>query len=671
VTEPSRAVFLSYASQDAEPAQKICDALRAAGIEVWFDKSELRGGDAWDQSIRRQIKNCALLIPVVSHYTHERAEGYFRLEWKLAVDRSHLIMANKAFLVPVSIDDTGDDDENVPDKFREVQWTRLPGGETPPAFVERIQRLLSGEAAPALERARPLGAATGSRQPPPRRQATRLIYAAITAAILLGLGYLGFERLKEPKPDTASAASIAVLPLANESGEASQQYFSDGISEDLITALSQFPGLKVIGRSSAFKFRDSKEDSRSIGEKLGVAHLLEGSVRRSGNMVRVSAELIDAADGTTQWSERYDRPYNDLFALQDEITRSVAGALKPKLLPGEHASEQSDRPSSGNLEAYNALLQGRFYVARGSQADFRKAIEFFTQATELDPRYALAWTGLANCWDSLASGYLDGAQAQEAYAKARDAVGRALRISPDLAAAHISRGNLLRNADIDWRGSAEEYRRAIALAPGAGSAVYALGKQLAASGEVDQAIELTRQALTTDPLHASWYQWLAVYLAAVNRPEEAEHAIHRALELQPGAATFHYWLTVIQIRRGDAQGALTAAQQEVDEGWQRAAVALARQMGTDRIAADAALNTLIGKDAAAAPYQIAQVYALRGDTKNTFEWLDRSWSSRDAGLSGLLYDPIILRFKDDPRFAAFCRKVGLPALGEPRAHTQT
>jgi TolB-like protein/Tfp pilus assembly protein PilF len=671
VTEPSRAVFLSYASQDAEPAQKICDALRAAGIEVWFDKSELRGGDAWDQSIRRQIKNCALLIPVVSHYTHERAEGYFRLEWKLAVDRSHLIMANKAFLVPVSIDDTGDDDENVPDKFREVQWTRLPGGETPPAFVERIQRLLSSEAAPALERARPLGAATGSRQPPPRRQATRLIYAAITAAILLGLGYLGFERLKEPKPDTASAASIAVLPLANESGEASQQYFSDGISEDLITALSQFPGLKVIGRSSAFKFRDSREDSRSIGEKLGVAHLLEGSVRRSGNMVRVSAELIDAADGTTQWSERYDRPYNDLFALQDEITRSVAGALKPKLLPGEHASEQSDRPSSGNLEAYNALLQGRFYVARGSQADFRKAIEFFTQATELDPRYALAWTGLANCWDSLASGYLDGAQAQEAYAKARDAVGRALRISPDLAAAHISRGNLLRNADIDWRGSAEEYRRAIALAPGAGSAVYALGKQLAASGEVDQAIELTRQALTTDPLHASWYQWLAVYLAAVNRPEEAEHAIHRALELQPGAATFHYWLTVIQIRRGDAQGALTAAQQEVDEGWQRAAVALARQMGTDRIAADAALNTLIGKDAAAAPYQIAQVYALRGDTKNTFEWLDRSWSSRDAGLSGLLYDPIILRFKDDPRFAAFCRKVGLPALGEPRAHTQT
>src|SRR5471032_2094738 len=137
---PAGAVFLSYASQDAEAAQRICEALRSAGVEVWFDKSELRGGDAWDQSIRRQIKNCALFIPVISRNTDARAEGYFRLEWKLAVDRSHLIMSNKAFLLPVVVDDTGDDDENVPDRFREVQWTRLPAGETPPAFVERVQR---------------------------------------------------------------------------------------------------------------------------------------------------------------------------------------------------------------------------------------------------------------------------------------------------------------------------------------------------------------------------------------------------------------------------------------------------------------------------------------------------------------------------------------------------
>jgi hypothetical protein len=145
--ELSRAVFLSYASQDVEAAQKICDALRAAGIEVWFDQSELRGGDAWDQSIREQIKTCALFLPVISRATHDRVEGYFRLEWKLGVDRSHLISADQAFLLPVVIDETRDDDERVPERFREVQWTRLPDGAASAVFVERVRRLLSGEPA--------------------------------------------------------------------------------------------------------------------------------------------------------------------------------------------------------------------------------------------------------------------------------------------------------------------------------------------------------------------------------------------------------------------------------------------------------------------------------------------------------------------------------------------
>lgn len=667
MTEPSRAVFLSYASQDAEAAQKVCEALRAAGVEVWFDKSELRGGDAWDQSIRRQIKNCALFIPVVSRHTHERAEGYFRLEWKLAVDRSHLITATKAFLLPVVIDDSPDDDEQVPDRFRELQWTRLPGGKAPPAFVERVQRLLSGEMAPQEPRAHSTGSAGAS--PPAGRGSTRrrmgVWYGAIALAVLLALGYLGMARLKQPS--ASNAASIAVLPLANESGEAAQQYFSDGISEDLITALSQFPGLKVIGRSSAFQFRDSKEDSRSIGAKLGVAHLLEGSVRKSGDLIRVSAELIDAADGTTQWSERYDRPYQDLFALQDEITLAVTQALKTKLLPSERAAEQSDRPPSGSLEAYNALLQGRFYKSRATEADLRKAIEFYTQAITLDPRYALAWSGIASAWTDIGSGYLGGAPAQEAYAKAREAVDRALALSPDLATAHGDRGYLLLIADLDWHGAEAEYRRALALAPNDGQAKFNYGMLLATFGDVDHAIELTRQALATEPLRASYYNWLGQYLSGLHRLDEAERAIRRAIELQPGAATYHNTLAVIEIQRGDAQAALAAAQAEAPGPWQDVALALARQIGTDRSAADAALKTLVEKWAGAAPFQIAEVYALRNDAKATFEWLDRSWSSRDSGVGLLLFDPFILRFKDDPRFAVFCRKIGLPVPGNAAA----
>jgi TolB-like protein/Flp pilus assembly protein TadD len=668
LTEPSRAVFLSYASQDAEAAQKICEALRAAAVEVWFDKSELRGGDAWDQSIRRQIKNCALFIPVVSRHTHERAEGYFRLEWKLAVDRSHLITATKAFLLPVVIDDSPDDDEQVPDRFRELQWMRLPGGETPPAFVERVQRLLSGEMAPQEQRAHSTGSAGTSRAPAGRgltRRRMGMWYGAIALAVLLALGYLGMGRLK--KPGAPNAASIAVLPLANESGEAAQQYFSDGISEDLITALSQFPGLKVIGRSSAFQFRDSKEDSHSIGAKLGVAHLLEGSVRKSGDLIRVSAELIDAADGTTQWSERYDRPYQDLFALQDEITRAVTQALKAKLLPSEPAAEQSDRPPSGNLEAYNALLEGRFYASRGAEADFRKAIEYYTQATALDPHYALAWSKLCDMWITLGSGYIDGAPQQEAYAKAREAADQALALSPDLAAAHGARGYLLMLADLDWHGAEAEYRRALELAPNDALAKFNFGSQLATAGDVDHAIELTRQALATEPLQARNYNWLAKYLSGLHRLDEAERAIRRAIELQPGAATYHNTLAVIEIQRGNAQAALAAARAEPPGPWQDTALAFARQIGTDRSAADAARKTLVEKWAGVAPFQIAEVYALRNDAKATFEWLDRAWSSRDAGVGLLLFDPFILRFKDDPRFAAFCRKVGLPAPGNAAA----
>ena len=672
MTEPSRAVFLSYASQDAEAAQKICEALRAAGIEVWFDQSELRGGDAWDQSIRKQIKTCALFLPVISRSTHDRDEGYFRLEWKLAVDRCQLMAADKAFLLPVVIDDTRDDDERVPERFREVQWTRLPGGETSPAFVERVRRLLSPEAAFEAEPARSASGALSIGALAPRRLVRRrmgMLYGAIAAAAVLALGYFAVERLTGSKLAAPLAASIAVLPLANESGEANQQYFSDGISEDLITALGQFPGLKVIGRSSAFQFRDSKEDSRSIGAKLGVAHLLEGSVRKSGDMIRVSTELIDTADGSAQWSEHYDRPYKDLFALQDEITRAVAGALKAKLLPGKHASAQSEQPPSGNLEAYNALLQGRFYYPRDTEADYRRAIGFFAQATQLDPRYALAWSELSRAWTFLSGDFLEGAAAQEAYAKAREAADRALALSPDLAAAHNTRGDLLQTADLDWHGAEAEYRRALELSPNDARAKFNLGALLATYGEMDQAIELTRQALVTEPLRAGGYRSLATYLLGLHRLDEAEQAMNKAIELQPASGPNHAWLTIIEIQRGNAPAALEAAQQQPPGIFRDMSLAYARQIGGDRSAADAALRTFIDKDAGGSAYQIAEVYALRNDAKATFEWLDRAWSNRDPGIQHLLYSPLFLRYKDDPRFAAFCRKVGLPVPGEASART--
>jgi tetratricopeptide (TPR) repeat protein len=224
----------------------------------------------------------------------------------------------------------------------------------------------------------------------------------------------------------------------------------------------------------------------------------------------------------------------------------------------------------------------------------------------------------------------------------------------------LARGSLLLRADFDWHGAEADYRRALALAPNDAKAEFELGIVRATFGDLNQAIELTRRAIGTDPLRAIWYNWLAVYLSALNRPDQAESAIRRALELQPGAESFYCLLSIIEVQRGDAQAALIAAQKESPGIWQDVALAIARQIGTDRNAADAALKTLIEKDGSAAPFQIAEVYALRNDAKDTFDWLDRAWSSHDPGVQTLLYDSLILRFKGDPRFAAFCRKVGLP-----------
>ncbi|MGH8200331.1 MAG: TIR domain-containing protein [Steroidobacteraceae bacterium] len=677
MTEPSHAVFLSYASEDAAAAQRISEALRATGVEVWFDQSELRGGDAWDAAIRKQIKACKLFIPIISRNTHARGEGYFRLEWKLAVDRSDLMATDLPFLLPVAIDDTPNMDPRVPERFRAVQWTRLPGGETSPAFVEHVRRLLSAESARApLQEPYSAESGVAGRKPAPSfgptRSRTAMAGWVIAAAVVVALAYFVMQRLSRPAAPAAATtaapvagaaaveASIAVLPLTNESGNASQQYFSDGISQDLINALGQFPGLKVIGRISSFKFRNSTEDAHSIGAKLGVAHLLEGSVQTSGGMVRVRAELVDSADGTIQWSENYDRPYKDLFALQDQITQAVVRALSATLLQGAHAAAQSDRPPSGSLEAYDAFLQGRFYFGRGTDADVRKAIQLYTRATQLDPSYALAWSSLSMTWTALSSSSLEGRAAEAAYAEARETADRALTLSPDLAASHIALGYLLLIADLDWRGAEAEYRRALALAPNNGDARFELGVVLAGLGEVAQAIELTRQALTSEPLRANWCNTLAGYYSGLNRLDEAEQAIDRAIDLQPTASSYHETLAIIEVQRGDARAALAAARQEPPGLWQDVAFAFARQIGDDRSTADAALTALIKKYADSAAFQIAELYALRNDANATFSWLDRAWSTHDPGINYLLYDPFILRYRSDPRFAAFCRKVSLP-----------
>jgi TolB-like protein len=466
------------------------------------------------------------------------------------------------------------------------------------------------------------------------------------------------------------AESIAVLPFLNESGNKDQRYFSDGLSEDLITALSQFAGLKVISRDSSFQFRDSKDDSKVIGEKLGVTHLLEGSVQREGDEVRISAALVNAADGSTLWSQHYDRAYKDLFALQDAITKSVAAALQAKLLSTPGVVVQSDRPPSGNLEAYTAFLRGQAATVLGDLCGGKSgALEAFREAIHLDPRYALAYARVSECWvgafrisHTPAEGLLDAAQA-------RAAVRTALALNPDLAAARIAHAFALYNLDFDWYGAESEYRRALQLAPNDPAAKGGLANVLATLGQLRSAISLQRAALKLNPRNAFGWMALGSMLVGSGQLDAAEQECHTSLALTKGAGFCDWQLVLIEVLRAKAQGAMALARAAPSKGgWRSLAIAAAAQVGSNRAEADAALQQAIAENANEnGNYQIADLYALRRDPDNVFKYLNRAWDQRDSGISLLLQDPLVLRYKNDPRFAAFCKKVGLPDTTEAKA----
>jgi len=462
--------------------------------------------------------------------------------------------------------------------------------------------------------------------------------------------------------------SVAVLPLVNESGDNDQQYFSDGLSEDLITALSQFAGLKVISRDSSFHFRHSNDSSREIGAKLGVAHLLEGSVQRLGDEVRISAELVNCADGSTLWSQHYDRPYKDLFALQDDITKSVAAALKAKLLEGGGAVVQSDRPPSGNLAAYTAYQRGVAYAAVETAAGQHEAIAQFDQAIRLEPRYAQAYAAASVAWQALAATFDTGAVAvRNDIAQARAAANLALQLDPDLAFAHGALAGLMATFDFNWTGALAESQRAMELAPGDPGAKAGLAAIQARLGQISSAVELDRQALGSTPLSAGRYFGLGRKLIGLGQLDEAETALRQSIKLTPGASRPYAYLAMIEVLRGDAAAALSAAQTTPPGYWHDFAVTLALQIGTDRAAADAALKNTIDKYSSTTAYQIAEIYAVRKDPDNMFKWLDRAVANRDAGVELLLFDPLILRYQHDPRFAVFCKKVGLPTTTDAKA----
>jgi len=670
VSTAKHAVFLSYASDDAEAAVRICEALRAGGIEVWFDRSELRGGDAWDQKIRQQIRSCALFLPLISRNTSARGEGYFRLEWKLAVDRSHLMASDQAFLVPVAIDDSPEMAARVPDEFRAVQWTRLPDGRTSTAFVDRVNALLSGgQSQPSAHTSTPKTGIPTPTNPPLRpRMRPAVLLVAVLAVIALGSLIAKFATQKQVTHDTAPAKtaavlasnapgkSIAVLPFVDLSEKKDQEYFSDGLSEELIDHLSHSPDLKVIARTSSFQFKGKNEDVRMIAEKLGVANLLEGSVRTSGHDLRISAQLIRASDGTNLWSQTYDRKLSDIFKVQDEIADTVVDALRATLGRTENGAGAEQ-----NLAAYQFLLQGNFFYSRNNQGDLDRSLELYKKALELDPHYALAWALLARSY--MKRGTEPDFPLAELESKTTDALKKALAIDPNLAVAHRWLGRVYLNLRWDWASAESEFERAIALDPtgpdGAAATNDLLATKAFMTGNFDESVRRQAETLARNPLDnaelffAGWFYYFA------GRLEDSLATLHRLLELNPSFEDAHAIVANILLAKGMNDEALAETQKETDEAAKLQV--LARVYWAMGLKADArqALTQLEAKYADIDAFDIACVYAERKDLDAAFKWLDRAYRTHDLAMIFLKIHPQLRNLYGDPRYQALLREMNL------------
>ena len=457
--------------------------------------------------------------------------------------------------------------------------------------------------------------------------------------------------------------SIAVLPLLNESGDASQDYFSDGLSEELISALGQVRDLKVIGRNSSFRFRGTQQaDTAGIGAKLGVATLLEGTVRKQGNEVRIVASLVKASDGSQLWSQTYERELKDVFAVQSEIATAVANALQASVFGG--AIEATDKPPSGNLAAYDAMLQGRYYADRRTRADYLKSVGYYEKAIALDPDYALAYARLAIAQQWFNDWVANTGERKLASAQARANARKAVQLAPDSAIALGALGINQAWTDFDYPAAEATLKRAVALDPSNAETLYQLADVTASQGRLEQGIAMMRKALKLEPLNASFHFYTGAFLLAAGHFDEAETEVRRAIELQPGAEGFGSLMGLALMERGQFDQAIAAAQADPNAQNRRQAIAMISWRRGDKARAQAVLDEMIRRGDQ--PGLIAGTYAFEGNADQAFAWLDRAVQERDPTAASIYENSpeLVANLRKDPRFAAFCRKAGLPTPDE-------
>jgi serine/threonine protein kinase/Flp pilus assembly protein TadD len=520
------------------------------------------------------------------------------------------------------------------------------------AMADDLQRYLEGR--PIAAQAPRLSYRVGKFL---RRNRTMVAIIAGAAVVVLGTALYEIERQFDQSSDASSAyargpiseKSIAVLPFADMSEKKDQGYFSDGLSEELITLLAQVENLQVIARTSSFHFRNTDTPLREVRQTLGVAHVLEGSVRHAGNTIRVTAQLIRTNDGVQLWSQTYDRDVKDIFQVQDDIAGAVVASLKLKLLP-----QGSDPHRSDNPEAYDEYLIARQLGRRGNLQDTEGAIAAYQRAIALDPNYAAAYAGLSFQQTAMANSTQDTSR----FTLAHDAADKALQLAPQLSDAYRARA-LFRLETLNFAGALADSEKALSLAPGESAVQSLYGVQIASFGKIPQAIAAMNKAIDLDPL--SGYAWANVGLFETmsHNYSPARHALERALVINPTNDSYHFALAQLDMLEGRLTEAGAEFAKQSSEPNRRVGYALVEHASGHERLAQQATQELIAKNANDMAYQLGEIYALRGEKDRAFEWLERAYQQHDSGLSGVAYDPLLTGLQSDPRYAALLQKLEL------------
>jgi serine/threonine-protein kinase len=644
-------IFLSYKSDDRARVAPLVEALAAEGLTVWWD-AQIEGGAAWRQTIATQLETAACVIVVWSRHS-VGPEGHFVQDEATWAQR-------RGVYLPVAIDAVA-----APLGFGQQQVLDLigwRGGRADPRFTD-----VAAAARAVISRGpRPIPLARARRRTAP--WGPWILVGGAAALILLAVGGLWLAKAPSagcaggacgaPTPAAPAQNSIAVLPFANLSGDPSQDYFSDGLSEELISTLARLPPLHVVGRTSSFQFKGSHEGSGAIGAKLGVAFLLDGSVRRAGAVVRVSTQLVDAKTGFERWSQTYDRDMKDIFAVQSSIAQAVAEALKIQLLGGDIAALSKGGTTSP--EAYDAYLRGRRLFDEGAgEAGYRAALARFDAAIAADPKFAAAYARRASTLLTLAIQFTSADKLPGAYAEALASARRGVDLAPNLAETQTALASVLIYGARDFAGARQAYARALAV--GGGDANVLLGYGQFNCNVADCAVGLAalKRAVALDPLNARTVKTLGLAYYAMRRYPDAVDAMRRTLALSPSINIAHGAI-------GDAlllQGQTAAAAREFalePSNWMRLTgqAIVARRQG-DLAGANAALTALLADGGDANAYQIAEVRAQWGDRDGAIAALDTAIRLQDAGVLQMKTDPLLDPIRGDPRFRARLAALGL------------